>query len=116
MTAMWPQRRPTRSRGPAVHLFRLTPTKGTNRNGVSARAIVQPHRGSPRQNVCQKSDSIPVTEYRKRSKAVNNRVESEVARIARPRSQEVDTSIHPTTRSQSAHSVSYLHQRESGRS
>ena len=73
----------------------------TNDNGVFASAIV-PSRGERlRQNVCQKSDSIPFAEYLMRSRAVDTRVQGGAERLARPRSKDVEATLCSTSTSRS---------------
>src|SRR5213594_533469 len=73
----------------------------TNDNGVFASAIVPSRRERLRQNVCQKSDSIPVTEYRMRLRAVDKRVQGGAERLARPRSKDVEATLRSTSTSRS---------------
>src|SRR6266566_484815 len=71
----------------------------TNDNGVFASSIARSRGRRLRQNVCQKSDSILLAEYRMRSRAVDARVQGGAERLARPRSRDVETTSYSTSTS-----------------
>src|SRR5207245_10583873 len=76
--------------------FAMTPTYYLR---VSPPTLSPALRRSLRQNVYKKSDSIPFAEYRMRSRAVHARVQGGAERLARPRSRDVETTLHSTSTS-----------------